>query len=177
MLQPYPEAEPEAIDAAATEEMQWVMSVIGAIRTIRSERDIAPSKALPVLLAEGSEQEHRWMRNNENYFKLLARTESLTWVKSGAATPESAMELVGKLKVLVPLGSLIDKKAELERLKKEIEKYQKELEKARNKLANQDFVARAPAQVVEQEKTRVQQFEQALAKLQTQREQVAALSG
>jgi len=177
MLQPYPEAEPEAIDAAATEEMQWVMSVIGAIRTIRSERDIAPSKALPVLLAEGSEQEHRWMRNNENYFKLLARTESLTWVKSGAATPESAMELVGKLKVLVPLGSLIDKKAELERLQKEIEKYQKELEKARNKLANQDFVARAPAQVVEQEKTRVQQFEQALAKLQTQREQVAALSG
>jgi valyl-tRNA synthetase len=175
MLRPYPAARAESIDQAATEEMQWVMAVIGAIRTIRSERDIPPSKVLPVLLAEGTEQEEEWMRRNEPYLKLLARTESLTWIKAGVTTPESAMELVGKMKVLVPLGSLIDKKAELERIKKEIERYQKELDKARGKLANQDFVARAPSHVVEQEKQRVQQFEEALAKLQAQKVQVEAL--
>lgn len=175
MRQPYPELRKEAIDEAATEEMRWVMAVISAVRTIRSQRDIAPSKPLPVLIAEGSPHERDWMRRNENYFKLLARTESLTWVEGGVTTPESAMELVGKTKILVPLGSLIDKKAELERLKKEIEKYQKELDKAQAKLSNQDFVARAPVQVVEQEKTRVQQFEQALQKLRAQQAQVQAL--
>ncbi|MFL6650831.1 MAG: valine--tRNA ligase [Sulfurifustaceae bacterium] len=175
MRQPYPQTRAEAIDAAATEEMQWVMAVISAIRTIRSERDIAPSKALPVLLAEGTEREHQWMQRNAHHLKLLGRSEPLTWIESGSATPESAMELVGKMKVLVPLGSLIDKQAELERLNKEIEKCRKELDKARNKLANQDFVARAPAHVVEQEKTRVQQFEQTLSKLQAQQTQVAAL--
>ncbi|HEX7044624.1 MAG TPA: valine--tRNA ligase [Burkholderiales bacterium] len=175
MRQPYPKAEPERVDAAATAEMRWVMAVITAIRTIRAERDIPQAKPLPVLLAEGTETERAWMERNAGYFRLLARTESLTWVESGAAVPESAMALVDKLKVLVPLGSLIDKRAELERLQKEISKFEKELAKARAKLANRDFVARAPAHVVEQERARVQQFEQALAKLDAQRAQVAAL--
>src|SRR5690606_13789264 len=130
MRQPYPQAEPERIDAAATAEMRWVMAVITANRTIRAERDIPQGKPLAVLLAEGTETERTWMERNAGYFRLLARTESLTWVESGAAVPESAMALVDKLKVLVPLGSLIDKRAELERLQKEIAKFEKELAKA-----------------------------------------------
>ena len=176
MLQPYPKAATTAAQDLV-DEVEWVKAVIVAARTIRSERDISPAKTLPVFFAEGSEREHDWLKKHQNTIKLLARTESLTWLETGKAAPESAMELVGKLKVLVPLGSLIDKEAELERLKKEIEKYTKELEKARGKLANQDFVARAPEAVVEQEKARVQQFEQALTKLQTQHAQVASLPG
>jgi valyl-tRNA synthetase len=177
MTQPYPNASGYSTDAAVTEEMQWVMAVITAIRTIRSERDIAPSKPLPVLLADGSEQEYAWMQRNERYFRLLARTESLTWIAAGAATPESALELVGKMKVLVPLGSLIDKKAELERLQKEIDKVEKEIVKAKGKLANADFVARAPKSVVDQEQQRVRDFEAALANLKSQQTKVASLPG
>jgi len=81
------------------------------------------------------------------------------------------------MKVLVPLGSFINKADELARIAKDIEKFEKELTKARAKLANADFVARAPAAVVEQEKQRVQDFETALAKLAGQREQIQAMPG
>ncbi|HLD13120.1 MAG TPA: hypothetical protein VJB18_00195, partial [Burkholderiales bacterium] len=219
MLQPYPVADSSKIDKASTEEMGWTMAVIGAIRTTRSERDIAPSKFLPVLLAEGSEREHGWMERHAHYLKQLARAESLRWLGKGESAPESAMQLVGRMKVLIPLGAFINKQEELARaeslrwlgksesapesamqlvgrmkvliplgafinkqeeiarIKKEIDRVEKELTKAKAKLANQDFVARAPAQVVEQEKGRVAEFEAALVKLSQQRAQVEALAG
>ncbi len=177
MLEPYPVTDRSKIDQASAEEMQWVMAVIGAIRTTRSERDIAPSKALPVLLADGSNQEHSWLERNTRYLKQLARTESVRWLAKGETAPESAMQLVGQMKVLVPLGAFINKQEELARIKKEIERVEKEITKAKGKLANQDFVARAPKQVVEQEQQRVQEFEAALAKLKDQRTQVEPLGG
>ncbi len=157
--------------------MRWVMGVISAARTIRAERDIAPSKTLPVLLVDGSARELHWMQQNAHYLKLLGRMESLTWLESGQNAPESAMELVGQMKVQIPLGALINKQGELARINKEIEKFEKELVKARGKLANADFVARAPAAVVDQEKQRVTDFEAALIKLQAQKITVEQLPG
>ena len=177
MQQPYPVAEPGKVDATAIAEMQWAMAVIGAVRSIRSERDISPGKILPVLLADGTEREHSWMERNGHYLRQLARAESLRWLGKGESAPESAMQLVGRMKVLVPLGAFINKQEEIARIKKEIDRVEKELAKAKAKLANQDFVARAPAQVVEQEKGRVAEFEAALAKLTQQRAQVEALAG
>ena len=177
MLRPYPVADATKIDKASTEEMGWTMAVIGAIRTTRSERDISPAKFLPVLLAEGSERERGWMERHAQYLKQLARAESLRWLGKGESAPESAMQLVGRMKVLVPLGAFINKQEEVARIKKEIDRVERELMKAKAKLANADFVARAPAQVVEQEKGRVAEFEAALAKLSQQRAQVEALAG
>ena len=147
-----PRDRPGKIDQASTEEMGWTMAVIGAIRTTRSERDISPAKFLPVLLSEGSDRERGWMERHAHYLKQLARAESLRWLGKGESAPESAMQLVGRMKVLVPLGAFINKQEEIARIKKEIDRVEKELMKAKTKLANQDFVARAPAQVVEQEK-------------------------
>jgi len=176
MREPYPTCDPVHIVDAAIVEMQWVMAVIIAIRTIRSERDIAPSKPLPVFLAEGDESDRASLARNEHFVRLLARTESITWLTAGAATPESAMALVDRMKVLVPLGAFVNKDEELARLKKEIEKLEKELAKANGKLANADFVARAPQHVVEQEKSRVSEFEAALAKLRDQQRRVTELN-
>ena len=177
MLQPYPRPRPEKIDAAATKELRWVMAVVTGIRNIRGEMDIAPGKLIPVLLQEGSAADRAHLETNRHYIAALARTESVIWLKPGEHAPESATALVGHMKVLVPLGSLIDKQAELERLKKEIEKIEKDLTKCRAKLANSDFGARAPKPVVEQEQKRVQDFETALAKLSEQRTRVEALPG
>jgi valyl-tRNA synthetase len=177
MLQPYPVADRGKIDTPATDELRWLMGVISAVRTIRAERDFPPAKPLPVLLAEGGSRERAWADTNQRILRGLARMESLAWIEAGGSAPESAVELVGRTKVLVPLGSLINKQEELARLKKEIEKFEKELTKAQGKLANADFVARAPASVVEQEKQRVGEFQAALAKLAAQRAQVEALPG
>ena len=177
MHQRYPAAHRESVDRDAIEEMRWVMAVITGARNIRGEMDIAPSKPLPLLFQDGSHTDLKCFERNRHYLTSLARAESLTWLKNGERAPESATALVGNMKVLIPMGSLINKQAELERLQKEIDKIEKDLAKARTKLANSDFVARAPKQVVEQEQARVQEFEAALANLATQRARVEALPG
>jgi len=177
MRDPYPLADATVIDHEAVKEMRWVMNVIAGIRNIRGEMDIAPSKLLPVLLQDASAQDMAFLERNRATLATLARTESITCLKPGDAAPESATALVGNMQVLVPLGSAINKQAELERLSKEMEKIEKDLQKAVTKLANSDFVARAPQQVVEQENERVRQFESALASLRAQHVKVAALPG
>ncbi len=176
MRQPYPQARPEAIDRDAIEELRWVMAVVTGIRNIRGEMDIAPSKPLPVLFQDGWHTDQKYFERNRHYVTALARAESLTWL-GDAEAPESATALVGNLKVLIPLGHLIDKRAELERLSRELDRIAKDLAKAKTKLANADFVARAPKNVVEQEHARVQEFEAALASLRTQQAKVQALPG
>jgi valyl-tRNA synthetase len=176
MRQPFPQAQAEAIDRDAIEEMRWVMAVVTGIRNIRGEMDIAPSKLLPVLFQNGWHTDQKYFERNRHYVTALARAESLTWLGDGEA-PESATALVGNMKVLIPLGHLIDKQAELERLTRELDRIAKDLAKAKTKLANADFVARAPKNVVEQEHARVQEFEAALTSLRTQQAKVQALPG
>jgi valyl-tRNA synthetase len=176
MLAPYPEPVFAAgADEAVSEEIEWLMGVISAVRTIRAERDIAPSRALPVWLAEGSARERRWMERYERYLKAIGRMASLAWLEAAAAAPESAMKLVGRTKVLVPLGAFIDKRAELARLEREIGKIEKDLAKLKERLGNARFVERAPREVIEQDRRRALELETALAKLAAQREQVRAL--
>ncbi len=177
MREPYPQADSTAIDRQAVEEMRWVMNVIAGIRNIRGEMDIAPSKLLPVLLQDASAQDVARLERNRATLATLARTESITCLKPGDTAPESATALVGDMKVLVPLGSVINKQAELERLTREIEKKEKDLLKEQTKLTNSEFVARAPKQVVEEVNERVRQFESALASLRAQHTKVAALPG
>ncbi len=177
MREPYPQTDSAAIDRQAVEDMRWVMSVIAGVRNIRGEMNISPAKLLPVLFQNGSASEQSLLNRYQPFIATLGRTESLTWLNAGEAAPESATALVGNLQVLVPLGSAINKNAELERLTKDIEKTEKELQKAATKLENNEFVAHAPKQVVEQMNARVQQFESALASLRAQHAKVAALPG
>jgi valyl-tRNA synthetase len=177
MREPYPRSEKNLIDAGASEEMRWAMAVITGVRNIRGEMDISPAKPLPLMFQDGSPADKKYLDANRHYLATLARAESITWLDKGREAPESATALVGHMKVLIPLGSLIDKQAELERLGKEMEKIEKDLSKAKTKLANPDFVARAPKNVVEQEQGRVQQFETALVNLRNQRSKVEALPG
>jgi valyl-tRNA synthetase len=177
MREPYPRLENNLIDPGAAEEMRWAMAVITGVRNIRGEMDISPGKPLPLMFQDGSPADKKYLEANRPYLATLARAESINWLDKGQEAPESATALVGHMKVLVPLGSLIDKQAELERLGKEMEKIEKDLSKARTKLANPDFVARAPQNVVEQEQGRVQQFEAALVNLRNQRAKVEVLPG
>jgi valyl-tRNA synthetase len=177
MREPYPRPENSLIDPDAAEEMRWAMAVITGVRNIRGEMDISPAKPLPLWFQDGSSADKKYLEANRPYLATLARAESITWLDKGQEAPESATALVGHMKVLIPLGSIIDKQAELERLGKEMEKIEKDLSKARAKLANPDFVARAPQNVVEQEQGRVQQFEAALVNLHNQRAKVEALPG
>ena len=86
----------------------------------------------------------------------------------GTEAPESATALVGSMKVLIPMAGLIDKAAELARLQKEITRIDGDLQRMRGKLANANFVERAPQAVVQKERDKLLAQESALANLEEQ---------
>jgi len=172
MQQPYPEADSSKIDTQAVAELEWMKEFIVGVRRIRSEMDIKPGKALPVLLQNWSESDHQNFSNNESFITSLAKLESVTWLAENEAAPESATALAGEMKILIPLAGLIDKDAELARLDKEIAKIEKNLEKTEAKLSNSNFVDRAPEQVVQVEKDRAAEMQTALTQLREQREKI-----
>jgi valyl-tRNA synthetase len=175
MLQAYPQVDESQKDAAAEADIAWIKAVILGVRRIRAEMDIAPGKLLPVYFSNGNASDAQRLQAHRSFLTTLARLESITWLSAEEAEPESAMSLVGELKVLIPLAGLIDKDAELKRLDKEMEKIRKDLAKISGKLENPNFLAKAPAEVVEKDKARVADMDTALAELEKQRERIAKL--
>ncbi|HKK04822.1 MAG TPA: valine--tRNA ligase [Gammaproteobacteria bacterium] len=175
MLQPYPAADTALQDSAAEAQMQWVMDFILGIRKIRSGMDIKPGKPLPVLLANGSASDRQRLEANRAYLETLARLESITWLEPGTQAPESATALVGDLQILIPMAGLIDKAAESARLGKELDKLARDIERGEAKLANPQFVDRAPAEVVDKERERVGSLRAAHERLSEQLARIARL--
>ena len=137
--------------------------------------DIAPSKALDVLLADLNTNDQAWLNNNRVYLQSLAKLETITVLEDEANAPESAVALVGEMKVLIPMAGLIDKDAELARLSKEIGKLQGEIKRLSGKLNNAGFVAKAPEEVVANERKKLSDYEIALKNLEAQNEKIQQL--
>jgi valyl-tRNA synthetase len=151
--------------------MQFVLGV----RRIKGEMNISPAKPLPVLLQNVSDQDLKWLEASRKYLDFLARTESIRVLAPHEEAPESAIALVGEMKVLIPMAGLIDKEAELKRLDKEIGKIQSDLERTQKKLTNSDFVDKAPAAVVRKERDKIAEQGAAMAKLREQANKIRAL--
>ena len=99
----------------------------------------------------------------------------MTWLEATDEAPESSIALVGEMRLLIPLAGLIDKDAELARLDKEIAKLDKNLEQSEKRLANESFVERAPAEVVDKERERVREMQATREQLSAQRERIQAM--
>ncbi|MCK5872091.1 MAG: class I tRNA ligase family protein, partial [Methylococcales bacterium] len=175
MLQPYPKMESEKINPLAITEVNWVMAFILGVRRIRGEMNIAPAKLLPVLIEQGSVQDRYFLNHNTVYLKKLGRLESLVCLSITEKAPESAIALVGDMKLFIPLAGLIDKKAEQARLNKEIQKIQKDLPRIMGKLNNPKFIDKAPAVVIEKEKFKLSTLESSLKNLEQQLKKIEQL--
>ena len=175
MLQPYPVADEARIDNNAVAEINWVMSFILGVRRIRGEMNIAPGKPLPVLLQNGSVTDQDYLSNSSAYLKRLGRLESITWLNSDEITPESAIALVGELKILIPMACLIDKEAELARLEKEIQKIKNDLPRIEGKLSNPTFIDKAPPEVIDKEKAKLADLLSNLNNLEQQQTKIQSL--
>ena len=174
MRAPYPVADPSLADPAAVAEMNWVMQFILGVRRIKGEMNIPPGKPLPLLIDNASPQDIAWLGASRPYLDFLARTASIQILGAGEPAPESAISLVGEMKVLIPMAGLIDKEAELQRLAKEIARIQSDLERAQAKLANPSFVDKAPPAVVQKERAKIAEQEAALAKMREQQDKIRA---
>lgn len=175
MAQRFPYASDFRVATEDEEEMQWLMEFILGVRRIRGEMDIAPSRPLPVLIQDADSTARERLQTHAPLLTALARLESVTILDAGAQAPQSAVALLGAMKILVPMAGLIDKDAELARLTKLIGKAEADLARGHGKLANPAFVDKAPADIVNKERSRLAALEQELAQLQSQRERIAEL--
>lgn len=175
MNQAYPEADSALVNTAAQADIEWVKGFILAIRNIRGEMDIAPTKPLPVLLRNLSAEDSRRLEQNRALLLNLAKLESITVLGASDTAPASATQLLGSMDLLIPMAGLIDKDAELSRIAKQLEKMQQEVSRVAGKLANEGFVAKAPEAVLAKEREKLADAEAAVAKLLVQQAQIAAL--
>ena len=175
MLQPYPESNQDKIDQQAIDDIEWVMACILGIRKIRSSMNISPNKPLPILLQNSSADDVARLSSNRDFLMTLAKLESVTILSEGDDIPESATALVGEMKLLIPMAGLIDKAAELARLTKEIGKLEKDSTRVSGKLANPNYVAKAPTPVVEKEKAKQAEIQSSLEKLKEQLSRIEAM--
>jgi valyl-tRNA synthetase len=154
MLMYYPAATDYASDAAAEAEVEWMKQFILAVRQIRGEMDIAPSRRIPLLIANAGARERDLAERHFAYLSRLAGLESLKQLAPGDPQPESATAILGDLTLLVPMAGLIDPKAEIERLSKLMAKHDSDLTRLNAKLGNENFVKNAPPDVVAADRAR-----------------------
>jgi valyl-tRNA synthetase len=170
MRQPYPAAGDFPRDADAEAELDWVRGFVLGIRQIRGEANIAPGKPLNVLLQDAADADLRCLETHGHFVQRLARLADVEVLEQGAEPPPAATALLGSMRILVPLGGLIDVAAEIERLTRQQQRLSADMAKSEKKLANTNFVDNAPAAVVEKERRRVDEARAALAKIGEQLE-------
>jgi len=134
------------------EEMQLLMDIITAIRTIRSEMTVPPAKKADVLIHGGTEEQRRILVEKSEYIRALAKIDELKIAPRLEKPKLSATAVVENLEIYIPLAGLIDVEKEKNRLKKEIDSLKKHLEGVRSKLQNSNFVNKAPENVVQYER-------------------------
>ncbi|OAU98793.1 MULTISPECIES: valine--tRNA ligase [Moraxella] len=159
MLSTYPKCDDSKINEQAESDMAWLQSLIGAVRNIRGEMKLGNAVRLPVLIQGASDEQKASLARIDNQFKTLAKVDSLTIVKTGEEVPLSSSGMVGQMKVLVPMKGLIDPTAELNRLNKVRDKLQTQADAINKKLSNDNFIAKAPAAVVEAERAKLAELE------------------
>ncbi len=174
MLQPYPQFDANLVNNTADNSIDLLKKIILAIRNIRGEMNIAPSRTAPLLLDKASAEQKIIIDKNQDLLISLARLKSITWL-DGKAAPASATGLVDQLELFIPMADLIDKEAELARLAKEITRLEQELVRIEQKLANESYVTKAPTDVVAKERERLATNKFTIEKLQEQVANIKAL--
>jgi valyl-tRNA synthetase len=175
MLQAYPKSDASKIDKVAMAQITVLQEIINACRRLRSEMNLSPAQRVPLIIASGistgiaagiAADDAPTLNALAPYISSLAKLSEVQ-VVADLPDGDAAIAIVGTFKLMLQVE--IDVAAERERLDKEIARLSTEIGKVENKLGNESFVARAPAQVVEQERKRMVDFSATLQQLKSQR--------
>ena len=162
MLSDFPKEEKEFINIDAEKEFDYLKEIISAIRNIRGEANVSPSKKIEVIFKTADENARNILQNNAKILDKLANVEKYEF---NVEIPKLVgFRLVDTTEIYVPLAELIDLDKEIEKLEKKIEKTQVELDKVLKKLSNENFVNRAIPEAVEKERRIKEELENKIAK-------------
>ena len=141
---------PVIADSSAADEINWLIELITGVRSVRAEMNVPPGAQIPLVISGASETTRMRIATHEVALKRLARLEL---IEIAEQPPEGAVQIVAREVVAaLPLAGVVDLSAEKARLEKELDKIAKEVAKIDGKLNNQQFLAKAPEEVVEGEK-------------------------
>jgi valyl-tRNA synthetase len=144
-------------DPVALSEMGIVQAVIGAARTIRSERDVHPGAEVPLNLRSDDENIRKLLESERATIEFLVKTETLAIEPPGGERPKGAALGAGAgVEVLVTLRGVVDASKEMDRVVREMKKTDKNIAVLDKKLANKGFMDRAPAEVVQESREQLE---------------------
>ena len=175
MLAQWPEADRELINDDAEAEMEWLKSIIVAVRTIRSESNIPPGDELALILGNTVADDSARVTRHTQALAKLAKVASIKIAKSGEEQPPTLSALAGTIEVMVPMAGVIDVDKELARLAKELDRLTAEQGRVAGKLSNDNFVARAPADVVDKERAKLADIETSISSVTAQKSKMEEL--
>jgi valyl-tRNA synthetase len=159
-------------DADADAEIGWLVKLVSEVRSVRSEMNVPAGAKIPLVLVGAGKATRARAQHHEETIARLARLDGISFAK---ALPKGAAQIVvGEATAALPLAGVIDMAAERARLTREIDKALAEIAKIDAKLANANFVAKAPPEVVEESRERKAAFEAIVLKLQAALKRVEA---
>ncbi|MDT6938589.1 valine--tRNA ligase [Brucella pseudogrignonensis] len=152
-------------DEESATDINWLVDLVMGIRSVRAEMNVPAGAVAPIVVLEANAATLDRFARHDAAIKRLARVESVSFAEEA---PKGSAQLVhGEATICLPLGSLIDLKAEAARMAKEAGKIAAEMEKIEKKLSNEKFVANAKEEVVQADRERLAELKEAAARVAT----------
>lgn len=162
----FPESKDYPEDLESEGQMGLLMDVITGIRNLRSEMNVHPAQKVNIIVLSGSGPVRELIFRHGIFLKNLAKVEGLE-IRADGGRPKGAVSCItDQVETYMLLEGVVDISAETAKLQKEAGKLQTELKRVQNKLANSDFLERAPAEIIDKEKGKVQEFVARLEKIE-----------
>jgi valyl-tRNA synthetase len=171
-LSPWPRFEDGLIDGEADATLGWVVRLIGQIRAVRSEMNVPPGARIALIVNDAAPGSKARLADHEAFVKTLARVEAIAFDQ--AVPKGSVQDVLDECSLVLPLAEVIDLAQERQRLQKEVDKLKGEIVKLDKKLSNEQFLAKAPEEVVVEQRERLADSRQTMSKLQTALERLAS---
>jgi len=166
MIAPWPVSEASWLDPHAEESMETIMMVVRAVRSLRADLGIPPAQTIPLHL-RAAPAERQLLEEMKPYIAALAKADPITIAAPDSSRPpQSVAAVLSKIELLIPLGGLIDAAKERDRLMRSLRELDGDLERLHIKLANPEFLERAPADVVAREQARTHELQTRRARMQ-----------
>jgi len=172
----FPRPDERYDDQSATDEMKLVIEVVSALRNIRGEMNLPPGDRIMVLLRTKSEEVEKRLRQNQSFIQSLALVKEFQFGLNLEKPLYSALAAVGDVEIFVPMErSRMEEEAR--RLQKEIAKIEKESNFVLKKLSNEQFLSKAPPEVVQEVKEKALEFRNQREKLEESLNKIKEMIG
>jgi valyl-tRNA synthetase len=169
---PGPSKSESHIDDQLEQSLEQIQTIVSAVRSVRAELNVPPGKKSDLYIRVSQPELGELLEKHVEYFRSLARVENLYTGTDIKKPPVSASTVISGAEIFIPLADLIDIDVEKARLQKELANLQGLLEKISRKLANADFLNNAPKDVISREKSKKEDYQERIEKLNKNLEQI-----